>query len=92
MTRYLQRFPNLWLALALLLFGLRPGWSQSIILASNVQQSTAQPASGSVRQLKDVLNELNGRYGVNILFELRVVDDLSVATETISPKATLEKT
>lgn len=89
MTRYLQRFPNVWLAL--LLFGLRPAWSQSIMLASNVQQSPVQPANGNVRQLKDVLNELNNRYGVNILFERRAVEGLSVAPETISPKETLEK-
>ena len=91
MTRFLRRSLQIGVYLALVLTGLRPGWSQSIMLASNVQQSPSQPANGNIRLLKDVLNELNNRYGVNILFELRAVEGLSVATETISPKATLEK-
>ena len=91
MTRYLRSSLRIGVCFALMLLGLRPGWSQSIILFSNVRQNPAQTAGGNVYQLKDVLNDLNSRYGVNILFELRTVEGLSVATGTISAKTTLEK-
>ena len=91
MSNYLQRSCKVGIILLLLLPGYKPGWSQPIILARNVQQRPEQPATGNVRQLKHILNEFNNRYGVNILFELSAVEGLSVGTESISPKATLEK-
>ncbi|WP_461130409.1 SusC/RagA family TonB-linked outer membrane protein [Spirosoma aerophilum] len=91
MNNHLPRFLFSGITLLLLLFGLQPGWSQAVILASNMQPGQVHPASTQVRQLKDVLNELNSRYGVNILFELRSVEGLSVPMETIRNKATLEK-
>jgi TonB-dependent SusC/RagA subfamily outer membrane receptor len=91
MTNCLPRSLQTGIALALLLVGLRPGWSQTVILASNARQNSPQPISTNVRQLKDVLNELNNRYGVNILFELRAVEGLSVPVESVSTRATLEQ-
>ena len=91
MKIYLQRSLKIGFSVALLLFELQVGWTQPVMLASNVQPNRVQHTTGTVRQLKDVLNELNTQYGVNILFELRTVDGLSVATETVNAKGTLEK-
>ncbi|MBD2753552.1 SusC/RagA family TonB-linked outer membrane protein [Spirosoma validum] len=81
---------RLGLLATLLFFGWQSGWAQSVILASNTQQKVTQPARGSVRQLKDVLNELKQRYDVEILFELRAVDGIAVPTEGITSRSTLE--
>jgi TonB-linked SusC/RagA family outer membrane protein len=75
----------------LLLIGLRPGWSQSVVLASAIQQRPVQSVQVVNRQLKDVLNDLKTHYGVDIMFELRTVEGLSVNPENLNTKATLEK-
>ncbi|GAB3953799.1 TonB-dependent receptor [Spirosoma harenae] len=75
----------------LLLVGLRPGWSQSVVFASNVQQKQVAPANVVSRQLKDVLNELKTQYGAEIMFELRTVDGISVSPEKLKLNSTLEK-
>ncbi len=91
MNNYLRRSCKIGLSLSLLLFLSQAGWSQSVLLASNVRHNSVQETTGNVRLLKDVLNEFNSRYGVNILFERGTVDGLSVVSSTISPRATLEK-
>jgi hypothetical protein len=91
MNNHLRRSINVGIALALALFGLRPGWSQAVILASNMQQTSSQPTNRSTRELKDVLNRLTSQYGVNILFELRAVEGMSVPADIVNSKATLEK-
>ncbi len=90
MIKFVRKAPNLGLLAILFALGLQPGWAQPIILASNLPQRAAPSARGS-RQLKDVLNELKQRHNVDILFELRTVEGLSVASEEIAPKAMLEK-
>lgn len=90
MIKSVRKAPNLGLLVILFALGLQPGWAQSVILASNLPQRAAPSARGS-RQLKDVLNELKQRHNVDILFELRTVEGLSVASEEIAPKAMLEK-
>ena len=91
MNNYLRRSCKIGLSLSLLLFLSQPGWSQSLLLASNVQHRAAQETTENSRLLRDVLNEFNSRYGVNILFERGTVEGLSVLSNTISPRATLEK-
>ncbi|GAB4033886.1 SusC/RagA family TonB-linked outer membrane protein [Spirosoma gilvum] len=75
----------------LLLVGLRPGWSQSVVFASNVQQKQVATTNILSRQLKDVLNDLKTQYGAEIMFELRTVDGISVSSDKFNTKATLEK-
>lgn len=74
-----------------LLVGFRPGWSQSVVLANNVQRKQLTTPHTQGRQLKDVLQDLKARYGAEILFELRTVDGVSVPGEKLDSKATLEK-
>ena len=90
MIKSVRKAPNLGLLVILFALGLQPGWAQSVILASNLPQRAAPSARGS-RQLKDVLNELKQRHNVDILFELRTVEGLLVASDEIAPKAMLEK-
>ncbi|WP_332368555.1 hypothetical protein [Spirosoma telluris] len=63
MTNHLRKVSNVGLLSMLLLIGLRPGWSQSVVLASNVQQKRTDADKVASRQLKDVLNELKNQYG-----------------------------
>lgn len=91
MNRSTRKALNRALLATLLFFGWQSGWSQTVILASNTQQKAPQPTRGAARQLKDVLNELKQRYNVDILFELRAVEGISVSTESITLKTTLEK-
>ncbi|QIP17100.1 TonB-dependent receptor [Spirosoma aureum] len=91
MTNLLRKVSHVSLLSMLLLVGLQPGWSQSIALASHVQQKQSDDTRVSSRQLKDVLNDLKTQYGVNIMFELRTVEGISVLPETLSSKKTLEK-
>lgn len=91
MTNHLRKVSNVGLLSMLLLIGLRPGWSQSVVLASNVQQKRTDADKVASRQLKDVLNELKNQYGVNIMFELRTVDGLSVSPDALDSRATLDK-
>ncbi|WP_229312028.1 SusC/RagA family TonB-linked outer membrane protein [Larkinella punicea] len=91
MVNPLRRAPQAGLLFILLLFGLRPGWSQSLALASTMRQKPVETPRGTVRQLKDVLNDLKNTYGVDIMFELRAVEGFTVTAEAINPKATLEK-
>ena len=91
MTNHLRKVSNVGLLSMLLLTGLRPGWSQSVVLASNVQQKRTDTDKVASRQLKDVLNELKNQYGVNIMFELRTVDGLSVSPDVLDSRSTLDK-
>ncbi|OIN56129.1 SusC/RagA family TonB-linked outer membrane protein [Arsenicibacter rosenii] len=74
-----------------LLVGFRPGWSQSIVLANNVQRKQLTTPHLAERQLKEVLHELKTQYGADILFELRTVEGISVSARRLNAKATLEK-
>ncbi|QMW03083.1 SusC/RagA family TonB-linked outer membrane protein [Spirosoma foliorum] len=91
MTNHLRNVSNVSLLSMLLLVGFHPGWSQSVVLASNVQQKRPETSKAIGRQLKDVLNDLKNQYGVNIMFELRTVDGLSVSPEALNSKSTLDK-
>lgn len=89
----INRFPRIHivgLALALLLLGQR-GWAQSLALVTNVQQKPISAASTVSRQLRVVLTELKARYHVEIMFELRAVDGLTVGAGTVNSGATLEE-
>ncbi|QDK77859.1 TonB-dependent receptor [Spirosoma sp. KCTC 42546] len=91
MTNHLREASHAGILLLLLLVGFQPGWSQSVVLASNVQQKRTASDQVASRQLKDVLNDLKSQYGVNIMFELRTVDGLSVTPESVNTKSTLDK-
>ena len=91
MTNPLRKSPIVGLLSMLLLAGIQPGWSQSVVFASNVQPTQIAQAKAVSRQLKDVLNDLKTQYGVNIMFELRTVEGISVTPESLNAKATLEK-
>ncbi|SFE66377.1 SusC/RagA family TonB-linked outer membrane protein [Spirosoma endophyticum] len=91
MTNPLRKSPIVGLLSMLLLAGIQPGWSQSVVFASNVQPTQIAQAKAVSRQLKDVLNDLKSQYGVNIMFELRTVEGISVTPESVDSKATLEK-
>ncbi|MVM33013.1 SusC/RagA family TonB-linked outer membrane protein [Spirosoma sp. HMF4905] len=90
MTNHLRKVSNVSL-LSMLLVGFHPGWSQSVVLASNVQQKRTESNRAASRQLKEVLNDLKNQYGVNIMFELQTVDGLSVSPEVLNAKETLDK-
>ncbi|MCY7358164.1 MAG: SusC/RagA family TonB-linked outer membrane protein [Rudanella sp.] len=55
--------------------------------------STSTPSArpGTVRQLREVLNELKERYSVDILYSDQLIQGLTVPADALNPKATLEQ-
>jgi len=80
------------LLLTALLFGPQPGWSQALAIARQTQPGQGQmPRANASRQLKEVLTELKSKYQVDILFELKTVDNLLVSPSQFAAEPSLEK-
>ena len=91
MSQLLHKAPLVGLMLLLLLFGKQPGYSQTVAMARQLPQEHPGTQKPAALQLKDVLNQLKTQYQVDILFELRTVEGLTVPPATISKNLNLEK-
>ncbi|GAB4009383.1 TonB-dependent receptor [Spirosoma migulaei] len=69
--------------------GVRPGFSQTLARAQQVQQR--EPAlKASSKRLKDVLKQLQEHYAIDILFFDRNVDGLTVAADAVNFNTNIE--
>lgn len=68
-----------------------PGLSQVTASARLLAHQSTQPASNRTLLLRDVLNGFKTRYGVDILFEDRLVADHLVPASQIDPSVSLER-
>lgn len=75
--------------LALLLFG-RPSWSQIYAKAQELPQNLDAKAAPVTLKLKGVLNDLKSHYKVDILFEGGLVESVTVSSDLLNFKASLE--
>ena len=73
-----------------LLFGSPPGIAQNMAYAPQ-KETQEQRVSTQATQLKDVLNVLKSKYQVDIMFELRSVDGLTVPASVINMEQSLER-
>ncbi len=73
-----------------LLFGSPPGISQTVAYASQKEVQEQRGGTQAV-QLKNVLNALKSNYQVDIMFELKSVDGLTVPANVVNLEQSLER-
>lgn len=86
----LRNAPFTGLMATTLLFGSLPGISQEMAYAGQ-KEVQEQRVGTQATQLKDVLNVLKSKYQVDIMFELRSVDGLTVPASVINTEQSLER-
>ncbi|GAB2796533.1 TonB-dependent receptor [Rhabdobacter roseus] len=91
MFKPLHKAPLLGFMLLLLLLGKQPGYAQTIVMARALPQEQPVTSKPAALQLKDVLNQLKTQYQVDILFELKTVEGLTVPSTTVSKNLNLER-
>ncbi|MEZ4900612.1 MAG: hypothetical protein R2822_02050 [Spirosomataceae bacterium] len=80
MKKYLQNTSKIGLILGVMLTGGQPSWSQNFARAQNLPPKHIEVAPvTSPRLLKDVLNILKDNYKIDIMFERKVVEGLTVS-------------
>lgn len=80
------------LMIGVLFFGKQLGWSQAFAKAQdNPHKTTEQTRYGAPRLLKEVLSDLKTQYGVEIMFERKVVEGMTVRPEMLNSRLTLER-
>ncbi len=89
--KMLREAPALGLLLTVLLFSQHSGHCQTFAMARGMQQESQQATKASTQKLKDVLNELKSLYQVDILFELKVVEGVTVPTNLVNRGQDIEK-
>lgn len=68
----------------------QPGQAQ-LLVASNIQQNPSVTSQVVNRQLREVLTELKSRYKAEIMYELGAVEGLTVGSNAVNPRVTLEE-
>lgn len=81
------------LMIGVLFFGKQLGWSQQAFAKAQdtPHKTTEQTRYGVPRLLKDVLSDLKTQYGVEIMFERKVVEGMTVRPEIINNRWDVEK-
>ncbi len=90
MTTKLLKAPLTGLMATALLFGSPPGISQNMAYARQKEVQEQRVGTQAV-QLKNVLNVLKSSYQVDIMFELKSVDGLTVPANVINMEQSLER-
>ncbi|CAN5506864.1 TonB-dependent receptor [soil metagenome] len=86
----MKKLIRMLLLLGVVLGGVRPGFSQLLASAHQIQQKEG-PVKASPQKLKDVLKKLQDHYAIDILFFDRNVDGLVVAGDVVNYKANIEQ-
>ncbi|MBN8824925.1 MULTISPECIES: TonB-dependent receptor [unclassified Spirosoma] len=86
----MKKLIRLLLLFGVVLGGVRPGFSQVLAKAQQLQQRDTYPKGASLR-LKDVLKKLQDHYEVDILFFDRNVEGMVVTENTINFNANIEQ-
>jgi hypothetical protein len=86
----MKKLIRMLLLMGVVLGGVRPGFSQLLASAHQIQQKEG-PVKASPQKLKDVLKKLQDHYAIDILFFDRNVEGLVVAGDVINYKVNIEQ-
>lgn len=93
MLKTLLKAPLQGLIVTAMFFASPPGIAQTVAMSDrdNFQESPSSPRKSKSILLKELLNQLKANYKVDIMFELKAVDGLTVSTDKVNTSQNLER-